>query len=100
MERRLKERKEMKKVRAFFAGLIIVSLLALTSGCAGLMLYGKGQPISTVIEQWGTPTSVTPDRNGGNIYTWEKWIPSGEFSRYLWTSMYWADSNGIIYKWR
>jgi len=59
-----------------------------------------GQPISKVIELWGAPTSITPDGQGGSIYTWEGWEPSGEFTSYNWADSFWVDANGIIYKWQ
>jgi hypothetical protein len=43
---------------------------------------------------------VTPDGRGGSVYIWEHWVDTGYGSGHVWSNTFWADSNGIIYKWR
>jgi hypothetical protein len=88
-------------MRSLFVGLGIL-LLSLTFGCSSinqLTQDGIGQPISTIINSWGPPSRVAPDGRGGSVYIWEQWVATGYGSGYLRVSTYWADSNGIIYKW-
>ena len=90
-------------MRSLFVRLEILLLLCLTFGCSSINQItrdGIGQPISTIIDSWGTPPHVTPDGMGGSVYTWKQWVDTGYGSGYMRVSMYWADSNGIIYKWR
>jgi hypothetical protein len=90
-------------MKSISAGLAILLLLFLTFGCSAieeLTLGGIGQPISTVIGHLGPPTRVIPDGKGGSVYIWEQWVPTGWYNGYLRTNEFWADSNGIIYKWR
>jgi len=61
---------------------------------------GIGQPIATVIERYGRPTRVTSDGSDGSIYIWEQWFDRSYGRLDLWSTMYWVDSKGIIYKWR
>ena len=87
---------------ALFFKLGILLLLILTFGCSlisELRQDGIGQPISTMIDRLGPPSRVTSDGRGGSVYIWETWYSDG-YTRTLWTNMFWADSNGIIYKWR
>jgi len=89
-------------MRFLFVQLGILLLLFLTFGCSSinqLTQDGIGQPISTIINSWGPPSRVTPDGRGGSVYTWEQWVPTGYGGGHMRVSMYWADSNGIIYKW-
>jgi hypothetical protein len=82
---------------------MVLVLMILTFGCSSidkLVQDEIGQPISTVVERWGPPSRVTPDGKGGNVYVWEHWVDRGYGDRYLWSTMFWIDSNGIIYKWR
>jgi len=82
---------------------VILPLMILTLGCSSiseLTKDGIGQPISTQIDQYGSPSLVTPDGKGGNIYTWEHWVDTGYGGGHFWSTTFWADSNGIIYKWR
>ncbi len=86
-----------------FVKLVILPLLVLTIGCSSinkLTQDGIGQPISTIIDSMGPPLRVTPDGRGGSIYVWEHWVDTGYGSGYVWSNVFWADSNGIIYKWR
>jgi len=81
----------------------ILLLLFLTFGCSSinnLMQDGIGQPISTIIDNRGTPTRVIPDGMGGNVYIWEQWVPNDYGGGNVWSMMFWVDSKGIIYKWR
>jgi hypothetical protein len=71
----------------------IFLLLFLTFGCSYI-----GQPISTIIDSRGTPTRVIPDGRGGSVYIWEQWVGDGYGGRHLWETMFWVDSNEIIYK--
>jgi len=90
-------------MRSIFAKFLILLLLLLTFGCSAiseLTRDGIGQPISTTIDHLGPPTRVIPDGKGGSIYIWEQWVPTGWYNGYLRTNEFWADSNGIIYKWR
>ncbi len=83
--------------------LVIFLLLGLAFGCSSiseLTKDGIGQPISTVIKDWGSPSRVISDGGGGSVYIWEQWVDRGYGNRYLWTTKYWVDSKGIIYKWR
>ena len=82
---------------------VILLLVVLTFGCSSidkLTQDGIGQSISTIMDRMGPPARVSPDGRGGSVYTWEKWVPSGWGTGYIWSNTYWADSNGIIYKWR
>jgi hypothetical protein len=82
---------------------MILVLMVLTLGCSSidkLVQDGIGQPISTVVERWGPPSRVTPDGRGGGVYAWEHWVDRGYDDRYVWSTMFWVDSNGVIYKWR
>jgi len=90
-------------MKSIFAKWAILLLVLLTFGCSSiinLMQDGIGQPISTIIDHLGPPSRVIPDGRGGSIYIWEQWVPTGDYTGYLRTNMFWADSNGIIYKWR
>ena len=81
----------------------ILLLVLLTLGCSSindLMQNGIGQPISTIIDQWGPPSRVTSDGRGGKVYIWEQWEGSGYGDKKLWSLMFWADSKGIVYQWR
>jgi hypothetical protein len=90
-------------MKSIFVKLVILSLLFLTFGCSSikeLTQDGIGQPISTVIDSMGPPLRVIPDGKGGSIYIWEHWVDTGYSSGHIWSNMFWADSSGIIYKWR
>jgi len=90
-------------MKSIFAKWVILLLVVLTFGGSSiikLMQDGIGQPISTVIDHWGPPSRVIPDGRGGSVYIWEQWVPTGDYNGYLRTNEFWADSNGIIYKWR
>ena len=90
-------------MKSIFVKLGILPLLILTIGCSSinkLTQDGIGQPISTIIDSMGPPSRVTPDGRGGSIYIWEHWVDTGYGSGHVWSNMFWADSNGIIYKWR
>ena len=82
---------------------VILLLLVLTFGCSAiseLKKDGIGQPISTIITDSGPPSRVISDGNGGSVYVWEHWVDTGYGNGYLWSTMYWVDPKGIIYKWR
>ena len=90
-------------MKSIFVKLVILPLLILTIGCSSidkLTQDGIGQPISTIIDSMGPPSRVTPDGRGGSVYIWERWVDTGYGSGHVWSNMFWADSNGIIYKWR
>jgi len=90
-------------MRSLFVRLGILLLLFLTFGCSSinpLTQDGIGQPISTIIDSWGTPARVTSDGRGGSVYVWEQWVDRGYTNGYMRVTTYWADANGIIYKWR
>jgi hypothetical protein len=90
-------------MKSLFVKSVILLSLVLTLGCSSihkLMQDGIGQPISTIIDRMGPPSRVTPDGRGGSIYVWEQWVPTGWYNGYLRSNMFWADSNGIIYKWQ
>jgi hypothetical protein len=90
-------------MKSLFVRLAIFLLLFLTFGCSSinqLIQGGIGQPISTIIDSWGTPSRVTSDGRGGNVYIWEQWVNRGYTNGYMRVTTYWADANGIIYKWR
>lgn len=83
--------------------LVILALILLTFGCSAihkLTQDGIGQPISTIIDSIGPPLRVVSDGMGGSIYIWEHWVNTGYGSGHLWSNMFWANPNGIIYKWR
>ena len=80
-------------------GLLLVSSLSCSS-IKNLTQDGIGQPISTIIDRSGPPSRVGTDGEGGKVYVWEQWVPNGYGGGYLWSNTYWADSNGIIYKWK
>ena len=80
-------------------GLLLVSSLSCSS-IKNLTQDGIGQPISTIMDRMGSPSRVDSDGQGGKVYVWEQWVPNGYGGGYLWSNTYWADSNGIIYKWR
>jgi hypothetical protein len=90
-------------MRSSLVRLGILSLLFLTFSCSSIKEFiqdGIGQPISTIIDSWGPPSRVTSDGKGGNVYTWEQWVTTGwGGAGYMRVTTYWADSNGIIYKW-
>ena len=93
----------MTGMKSTFVRFIVFLLLVLTFGCSTINKLredGIGQPISTMINSMGPPSRVIPDGKGGSIYTWEHWVDTGYGSGHLWSNMFWADSNGIIYKWR
>jgi hypothetical protein len=82
---------------------VILLLSVLAFGCSSiseLTQDGIGQPISTVIKDLGPPSRVTPDGKGGSVYIWEQWFDRSYGMRDVWSTMYWVDSKGIIYKWR
>jgi len=86
-----------------FAKLVLLVLMISTFGCSSidkLVQDGIGQPVSTVIERWGPPSRVAPDGSGGHVYIWEHWVDTGYSSGHLWSTMFWTDPKGIIYKWR
>lgn len=84
----------------------------------------KGQPISKVIREWGTPHGISNDDEGSNIYIWQTQIlvqtpPRGQEYRVLsrrhasdlqrgteaylptdnfYEFMFYTDTDGIIYK--
>jgi hypothetical protein len=90
-------------MKSLFVNLVILPLLVLTIGCSSinkLTQDGIGQPISTIIDSMGPPSRVTPDGRGGSVYIWEHWVDTGYGSSHVWSNVFWADSNGIIYKWR
>ena len=90
-------------MKSLFFKLGILLLLVLALGCSSfnqLMQDGIGQPIFTIIDSWGPPSRVTSDGRGGSVYIWEKWEDYGYGIRQFWSSIFCADSNGIIYKWR
>ena len=88
-------------MKLLFFKLGILLLVVLTFACSSVnkqMQSAMGQPISTIIDNRGTPTRVIPDKRGGSVYIWEKWVSVGE--GYVRSRMFWADSNGIIYQYR
>jgi hypothetical protein len=90
-------------MKSLFVKWVILPWLVLTFGCSSINQFtqdGIGQPISTVINSWPPPSRVTPDGRGGSVYIWEQWVDTGYGGGYRRVSMFWADSNGIIYKWR
>jgi len=90
-------------MKLFLFKFVILLLSVLAFGCSSISELTRGdigQPISAVIGRYGPPSRVTPDGKGGSIYTWEHWVETGYSSGHLWSTMFWADSNGIIYKWR
>jgi len=90
-------------MKLFSFKFVILLFSVLAFGCSSISELTRGdigQPISMVIGRYGPPSRVTPDGKGGSIYTWEHWVDRGYGDRYLWSTMFWADSNGIIYKWR
>jgi hypothetical protein len=90
-------------MKSLFVKLVILPLLVLTIGCSSinkLTQDGIGQPISTIIDSMGPPSRVTPDGRGGSVHIWEHWVNTGYGSGHVWSNVFWADSNGIIYKWR
>jgi len=89
-------------MKSLLGKLGILLLLFLTFGCSLIdpMQNGIGQPISTIIDSRGPPSRVTSDGKGGSVYIWEQWVPNDYGGGNIWSMMFWADSNGIIYKWR
>jgi hypothetical protein len=90
-------------MKSIFVKWVNLLWLVLTLGCSSinqLTQDGIGQPISTIINSWPPPSRVTPDGRGGSVYIWEQWVDTGYGSGYMRVNMFWADSNGIIYKWR
>jgi len=97
------ERRSDRRLKSIYAKLAILALITLMSGCSSIDKFvqdGIGQSISTVIDSSGPPTRVASDGRGGKIYIWEHWVDRGYGDRYLWSTMFWTDSNGTIYKWR
>ena len=90
-------------MKSIFVRLLILPLWVLTISCSSidkLTQDGIGQPISTIIDSMGPPSHVTPDGRGGSVYIWEHWVDTGYGGGHVWSNTFWADSNGIIYKWR
>jgi len=90
-------------MRSLFVRLGFLLFFFLTFGCSLINQVtqdGIGQPISTIINSWGTPSRVTSDGRGGSVYTWEQWVDTGYGAGYMRVTTYWANSDGIIYKWR
>jgi hypothetical protein len=90
-------------MKSIFVKFVFFSLLALPFGCFSidkLTRDGIGQRISTMIDSMGAPSRVIPDGSGGKIYIWEHWVDTGYGGGHAWSNIFWADSNGIIYKWR
>ena len=90
-------------MKSLLGKLGILLLLFLTFGCSSiknLTQDGIGQPISTVTKDLGPPLRVTPDGKGGSVYIWEQWFDRSYGMRDVWSTTYWVDSKGIIYKWR
>jgi hypothetical protein len=90
-------------IKSLFFKLWVMVLLFLILGCPSIKQLTQseiGQPISVVIDRWGPPSRVTSDGSGGKIYIWEKWEDLGYGISRLWSLMFWADSNGIVYHWR
>ncbi len=82
--------------------LLIWLLSFLVVGCSLMTDLTKGeigQPISTVIQRNGAPTRVVSDGSGGSIYLWEQSFDRNYGMREFWSTSYWVDSKGIIYKW-
>ena len=90
----------MKSLSVKFLILLLLVLAFSCSSISELTKDGIGQPISTVIDRYGLPSRVTPDGMGGSVYIWEHWVDRGYGDRYLWSTTYWVDSNGIIYGWK
>lgn len=90
----------MKRLQFKLLLLILIFLTFCCSSISELTRGGIGQPISTVMDRYGPPSRVTSDGSGGSIYIWEQWVDKNHGSRDLWSTMYWVDSKGIIYKWR
>jgi hypothetical protein len=86
-----------------FVKLMIALLLVSNLGCSSIKKITQGeigQPISTITDRWGPPSRVGSDGKGGMVYVWEQWVPGPEGGGgHVWSNTYWADSNGIIYKW-
>jgi len=96
----MKRGDQMKSLMGKF---VILLLLVLAFGCSAIneLTQGEiGQPISTVIKDLGPPTRVTPDGKGGSVYIWEQWFSKNPGTLDVWSTMYWVDSKGTIYKWR
>jgi hypothetical protein len=90
-------------IKSIFVKSVIFLLLLLTFRCSSinkLAQDGIGQPITAVVDSMGAASRVIPDGSGGKIYIWEHWVDTGYGSGHVWSNMFWADSNGIIYKWR
>jgi len=90
-------------MNSVFSKLMIGLLLVSSLSCSSInnLTQGEiGQPISVIMNRLGSPSRVSSDNKGGKVYVWEQWVPSGYGGGYLWSNTYWADSNGIIYKWR
>ncbi len=85
----------MKSARVM---LLLLLLSFSVIGCS-LIKSDIGQPISTVIERNGRPTRVIPDDTGGSIYIWERSFDRDYGMREFWSTRYYVDSKGIIYKW-
>jgi len=83
--------------------LLLVMVIGLVvGGCAGIsnnMQRQVGTHISTIIQQHGPAQSVTPDGIGGLCYTWRNWIPTGYGNGYWRSRTFYADKEGIIYRW-
>jgi hypothetical protein len=90
-------------MKSLFFKLWVMLLLFSILGCSSIKQLTQseiGQPISVVIDRWGPPSRVTSDGSGGKVYVWEKWEDLGYGIYRLWSLMFWADSNGIVYHWR
>jgi len=90
-------------MKSLLVKFVILLLSVLTFGCSSidkLVQDGIGQPISMMMDSLGPPSRVTSDGKGGSVYIWEHWVDRGYGDGYVWSTMYWVDSKGIIYKWR
>lgn len=91
------------QMRSLSVKFVILLLLVLAFGCSSiseLTQDGIDQPISMMMDSLGSPSRVTSDGKGGSVYIWEHWVDRGYGDGYVWSTMYWTNSNGIIYKWR
>jgi hypothetical protein len=79
--------------------LLVVAILGGCSGISGRMANQVGKPISEIIDTWGPASQVTPDGRGGLVYTWMQWVPTGYGNGYWKSRSFYADQNGIIYRW-
>ena len=93
------------RIRATIA---LVLFFALT-GCGSInatMQSWQGKPAHNLIMKWGPPTRTITDGAGGQVLTYDYWVPRtfipylGWIGGYTATRSFYVNAEGVIYNWR